>query len=60
MKSNKETRHTCIVCSKKRYESRMKIVKEHCHTGLPQWACNVKFNFNFYSRTCREKYNSPG
>lgn len=52
----KESRHTCTVCGKKRYESCMKPV-DICHTGKSVWACVHPFKWSDCAR--RFEYDKP-
>lgn len=55
--NTRESRHTCIVCGRKRYSSRMEIVNPHCHTGLPQWACKTLYSrYKWNSTRCADAY----
>lgn len=62
--SQKESRHTCVVCGRKRNKQHMEIVKDHCHTGKSQWACINKSSahYNLYpiNKTviCSVKYRT--
>lgn len=44
----KEKRHVCVICGKKRNESKM-VILGYCHTCNPVWICN---DANYFKSPC--------